>query len=113
MLISEARERAGRGLLDFAWRQWSQVEVSASVSGEDRWAVDPEALVLFTIGLRRWDPRLFDEMLDWIARNHGLLSMQRLRNLTGRFPVAAGLVAAVIAWTREPLGFVAVADPAF
>jgi hypothetical protein len=134
--ISEARERAGRELLDFAWRQWGQVGMSASTAGEDRWAVDPEALVLFTIGMGRWDPRLFDEMLDWIAVNHGLLSMQRLRNLTSRFPVAAGLVAAVIAWTREPvpaqllkdqpapaqnqpvfspdvLGFVAVADPTF
>jgi hypothetical protein len=136
MLISEARERAGRELLGFAWRQWGQVGVSASVIGEDRWAVDPEALVLFTIGLGKWDPRLFDEMLDWLALNHGLLSMQRLRNLTRRFPVATGLVAAVIAWTREPvpaqllkgqpapakkqpvfspdvLGFVVVADPTF
>lgn len=136
MLISETRERAGRGLLDFAWRQWGQVGVSSGIAGEDRWAIDPEALVLFTIGLGRWDPRLFDEMLDWIALNHRLLSMQRLRNLTSRFPVAAGLVAAVIAWTREPvpaqllkdqpapavkqpvfspdvLGFVAVADPTF
>jgi hypothetical protein len=77
--------------------------VSANVAGGDRWAVDPEALVLFTIGTGRWDPRLFDEMLDWFALNHGPLSMQRLRNLTSRFPLAADLVAAVIAWTREPV----------
>jgi hypothetical protein len=40
-------------------------------------------------------------MLDWMAFNHELLSMQRLRNLAGRFHVPAGLVAAVTAWTRQ------------
>ena len=103
MLISEVRERASQGLLDFAWRQWAQVGISASAVGHDRWAIDPEALSLFTIGLARRDPRLFDEMLDWLALNHGLLSMQRLRNLTSRFPVDSRLVAAVISWTRKPV----------
>jgi len=101
MPISELRGKVRQGLLDFAWRQWAQIGVSATVAGADRWAVDPEALILFTIGIGRRDPRLFDEMLDWMAFNHELLSVQRLRNLTGRFPVPAGLVAAVTAWTRQ------------
>jgi hypothetical protein len=102
MQISEIRSTVSQGLLDFAWRQWAQIGVSSTVAGADKWAVDPEALILFTIGIGRRDPRLFDEMLDWMAFNHGLLSMQRLRNLAGRFPVPAGLVAAVTAWTRQP-----------
>jgi len=101
MRISETRDKVSQGLLDFAWRQWAQIGVSATVEGADRWAVDPEALILFTIGIARRDPRLFDEMLDWMAFNHELLSTQRLRNLTGRFPVPAGLVSAVTAWTRQ------------
>jgi len=101
MQISEIRDSVGQGLLDFAWRQWAQIGVSATVKGTDRWAVDPEALILFTIGIARCDPRLFDEMLDWMAFNHELLSTQRLRNLTGRFPLPSGLVAAVTAWTRQ------------
>jgi hypothetical protein len=101
MWISETRDQVSQGLLDFAWRQWAQVGVSASVEGADRWAVDPEALILFTVGIARRDPRLFDEMLDWMAFNHGFLSTQRLRNLAGRFPLPSGLVAAVIAWTRQ------------
>ena len=72
-----------------------------TVEGADRWAVDPEALVLFTIGIGRRDPRLFDEMLDWVASNRELLSKQRLRNLARRFPLPSALVAAVIAWTRQ------------
>lgn len=101
MQISEIRDDVNQGLLSFAWRQWAQVGVSATVEGADQWAVDPEALILFTIGLARRDPRLFDEMLDWMAFNHELLSTQRLRNLASRFPLPPGLVAAVTAWTRQ------------
>ncbi|HUN32823.1 MAG TPA: hypothetical protein VMU95_12495 [Trebonia sp.] len=102
MRISDTRDRVSQGLLDFAWRQWAQIGVSATVEGADRWAIDPEALILFTIGIGRRDPRLFDEMLDWMAFNHELLSTQRLRNLAARFPLPSGLVAAVTAWTRQP-----------
>jgi hypothetical protein len=103
MQISGLRAVVNQGLLDFAWRQWSQIGVSASVMGDDRWAADPEALILMTLGVARRDPRLFDEVLDWVALNHKVLSMQRLRNLTARFPVDADLVAAVVTWSREPV----------
>lgn len=102
MLISELRDRTRQGFLEFAWRQWAQAGLSANVTGLDHWAIDPEALVLFTIAVARHDPRLFDEMLDWLAANRRLLSMQRLRNLSSRFPVDACLVGAVIAWAGEP-----------
>jgi hypothetical protein len=64
MPLSEIRDGVSQRLLDFAWRQWAQVGVSATVEGADHWAVDPEALILFTIGIARRDPRLFDETLD-------------------------------------------------
>lgn len=101
MRISQIRDNVSQGLLDFAWRQWAQIGVSATIEGADRWAVDPEALILFTIGIGRRDPRMFDEMLDWMAFNHELLSTQRLRNLAARFPLPSALVAAVTAWTRK------------
>jgi hypothetical protein len=101
MQISEIRNKVADGLLDFAWRQWAQIGVSATVEGADRWAVDPEALILFTVGIGRRDPRLFDEMLDWMAFNHELLSARRLRNLAARFPLPSGLVGAVAAWTSQ------------
>ena len=103
MQISHLRATLNQGLLDFAWRQWSQLGVSSTVTGNDNWAADPEALILFTLGIARRDPRLFDEVLDWFALNQKILSMQRLRNLTSRFPVDADLVAAVVDWAREPV----------
>ena len=103
MLISELRERTRQGFLEFAWRQWAQLGVFANIVGLDGWAIDPEALILFTIAIARSDPRLFDEVLDWIAENRRLLTMQRLRNLSRRFPVDVRLVGAVIAWAGEPV----------
>jgi len=102
MLLSELRERVRQGFLEFAWRQWAQMGVSANVAGFDRWAMDPEALILFTIVVAQRDPRLFDEVLDWLAHNRRLLTMQRLRNLGARFPVDTRLVDAIVAWAGEP-----------
>jgi hypothetical protein len=102
MSISDLRERLRQGLLEFAWRQWGQMGLSANITGSDRWAIDPEALILFTIEVARRDPRLFDEMLDWLAGNRRLLTMQRLRNLITRFPVDSNLVGAVLEWAGEP-----------
>lgn len=103
MPISELRERIRQGLLEFAWRQWAQAGLSANIAGLDRWAIDPEALILFTIEVARRDPRLFDEMLDWLVSNRRLLTMQRLRNLAVRFPVDPDLVRAVFAWAGESM----------
>jgi hypothetical protein len=102
-MLSDLRERAWRILLDFAWRQWAQAGVSANIAGLDRWAIDPEALILFTITVARRDPRLFDETLDWLAANRNLLSMQRLRNLNKRFPIDSRLVGAVSAWIGDAI----------
>ncbi|HMJ02961.1 MAG TPA: hypothetical protein VK506_08460 [Conexibacter sp.] len=43
------------------------------------WAQDPEALVVFTLDLGRDDPRLFDQLLDWLLTNDVHLSVRRLR----------------------------------
>jgi hypothetical protein len=101
MPLSDLRERTWRGFLDFAWRQWAQLGISSNIEGFDCWAVDPEALIIFTIEVARHDPRLFDEVLDWLSHNRRLLTMQRLWNLGARFPVDAGLVGAAVAWAGE------------
>jgi len=47
----------------------------------DEWAADPEALLLLTLEVCREEPRLFDEVLDWLLVNERLVSLHRLRNL--------------------------------
>ena len=81
MQISGLRSQVRAQLLEFAWDQWAQMGVFATARREDRWAIDPEALLLFTFEVARADARLFDEVLDWLVVNERLVSVQRLRNL--------------------------------
>lgn len=81
MQISTLRERVRASALDFAWDSWAQMGVFAEPRYEDRRAADPEALLVFTLQVARSDPRLFDEVLDWLRLNERLVSVQRLRNL--------------------------------
>ena len=80
MQISTLRQEVTNRLLAFVWNEWAQVGVFADVRNESPWATDPEALLLFTLQVGRSDARLFDEALDWLVRNAGLVSIQRFRN---------------------------------
>jgi hypothetical protein len=81
MSISELRDDFQHALAGFLWDEWAQMGVSASTKRHDTWATDPEALLLLTFEVGRGEPRLFEEVLDWMLLNERLLSVQRLRNL--------------------------------
>jgi hypothetical protein len=101
MLISDLRVDVRRRLRLFAWDQWAQMGLSSGGPlRSDRWAQDPEALLLFTFEAARTDPRLFDEVLDWLALNERLISSQRLRNLC-RGELDRTLVDSALAWTAR------------
>ncbi len=70
-------------VLGFLWRQWSALGVAGPSQSVDRWMLDPEALLLATTSLGR-DPRLFDEVLDWLNTNGQFINLQRLQNLRYR-----------------------------
>ena len=83
MTAAELRDEVVAALLALAWDQWSQLGVSAAAPAQrEERAADPEALLLFTLEVGRNDPRLFDEVLDWLAFNEQLVSVHRLRNLS-------------------------------
>jgi hypothetical protein len=82
MSVETFRGELAAKLRDFAWDQWSQMGVSgAAPRTQERRVADPEALLLFSLEVGRHDPRLFDEVLDWLVLNESLISVQRLRNL--------------------------------
>jgi hypothetical protein len=100
MQISELKTEVRNRLVDFAWEQWSQMGVSGAYRRADRSAADPEALLLFTLEVARADARLFDEVLDWLAANERLVSVQRLRNLC-RDDTDRSLAEAALAWATQ------------
>jgi hypothetical protein len=68
-------------LVNFLWRQWSALGVAGQASGEDMWIIDPEALLLLTCTMGRHEPRLFDEMLDWLQENGRFINVMRLKRI--------------------------------
>ncbi len=97
MTPSALRQRLLGALSDFAWEQWGQMGVLAAVADASPWAQDPEALLLLTLEVAREDPRLFDEVLDWLARNEPIVSSRRLRTLC-EGPEDERLVGAALQW---------------
>jgi hypothetical protein len=74
--------------------------VLSTASRSDRWAADPEALLLLSFEVGREEPRLFEEVLDWLAMNERLVSIQRLRNLV-RDEDDRALVEAAVGWLGQ------------
>lgn len=100
MQISALRTEVSDRLRAFSWDQWSQMGVFASSGRQDRWAADPEALLLFTLEVGRDDARLFDEVLDWLVVNERLISVRRLRTLC-RDDVDRALLEASLGWVAR------------
>jgi hypothetical protein len=68
-------------LLGFLWRQWSTLGVLGEASVNEQWIIDPEALLVFTLDTARYEPRLFDEVVDWLVTNGHWIDMQRLKGI--------------------------------
>lgn len=95
---NELRER----LVDFVWQQWCRLGVSgASRKGSDR-VIDPEVLLAFTTEIARYDARLFDEVLDWLATNGSWINTQRVSAIMKQDDVGCPKVmGAMAAWMCE------------
>ncbi len=70
-------------LTELAWSQWGAIGVAGSGTKASA-LIDPEALLVASASIARWDARLFDEILDWVSANGVLLDAARLRRLAER-----------------------------
>lgn len=111
MPISATRDALEAELLGFCWEQWSQLGAPLSVTpSPSPWAVDPEALLIFTWEVARADERLFDATLDWLVSNGQLLSTRRLQRLAVD-PDDKALCAAALDWLTANAGGRAAHEP--
>ena len=102
-MSSWTRARFEDTALSFLWDQWTQLGLSGQRGKGDRRVIDPEALLLLGLRVGPRDARLFGEMLDWVRVNGRLISVKRLRNLSGDERTRR-LADAALAWagTHEP-----------
>ncbi|WP_156817053.1 hypothetical protein [Rubritalea marina] len=98
-------------ILQTLWTDWAKLGVAgytaSSPKGTVDHIIDPEALILITNTFGRWDARLFDEMLSWLALNGDLINVKRLQGLSKKFPYPEVLSAIAVktsphhsAWAR-------------
>ena len=71
-------------LLNFLWRQWSSLGVPGYGERQDNRIIDPEALLLFSCTLARYEARLFDEIINWLYQNGLMINILRLRTIQKR-----------------------------
>lgn len=81
MSLKDFREALLDRLLTLLWRQWTALGILGVSETEDKWIIDPEALLIFSLELARYEPRLFDEILAWLEVNGEWLDTARLRRL--------------------------------
>lgn len=87
MNFEQVQTRIAETIVDILWRQWRAI--GAAAAGEDaRLVVDPEVLLLASLAMRGYEPRLDAAMADWLATGSALISTQRLKNLAPRFPAS-------------------------
>lgn len=92
----DSRDRLLRQLLDFAWRQWTTLGVPGNRASSGDWIIDPEALILLTTEIGRFDSRLLDSAIDWLLAHGQTINLQRLRRLNGMWAVSNSCVLAGI-----------------
>jgi hypothetical protein len=85
MSLKELSISVNKCLINFLWRQWAQLGVAGHIDYYDNWIIDPEALILFSMNIGRYDARLFDEIYDWILKNERWISIQRIKALLRRY----------------------------
>lgn len=100
MSLTSSTNYFSEAVLDFVWRQWGQLGVFAAARTPDRWCQDPEALLVFSLEVARREPRIFDELLDWVQVNRDTLMVHRVRHLLSHGDAPPrGLVDAALART--------------
>ncbi len=97
MSLTDSRLKILDTLLDLIWSHWTTMGVSGNAPVTKNWILDPEALILFTCRIGRYDPRVFDAMLEWLGVNQRFVNVQRLKTLNKQQGLSGGILLAAIA----------------
>lgn len=81
-LAQQMRDRA----TNVAWTQWAALGSGAVADRAAESVVDPESLILASMGLVDHERQLVDLLSWWAGAAAPLLSVQRIRNLSGAYP---------------------------
>lgn len=97
MLQKDCKSRYLDAMLELIWSQWITMGVSGNAQFARKWIIDPEALVIITCRIGRYDPRVFDAMLEWLGIHQRFLNVQRLKTLNSQKGLSGGNLLTAIA----------------
>ena len=101
-LLTEFKKEFQDRVLDILWRQWSAFGVAGHGEVWRGSLIDPEALLLITCTVGRYDARMFDAMVEWMGINGRYINVQRLKRMMSSEQFAGEqVVRAVAAMTRD------------
>ncbi len=95
--LNGLRSTVVEAAVDACWRQWDVLGAMADSGRQPEAIVDPEALLLLSFSLSRFEHRLSDMTGWWAQVGSQLTSLQRLLSLADRFPGAEDGLAAFAA----------------
>jgi len=82
-LFQNFKDNFNEALLKLLWSHWSALGVAGYGRKVDQ-MLDPEALILMTASVGRYDPRLFDAMIEWMMENERMINISRMQTLMKR-----------------------------
>ncbi|MEA2082627.1 MAG: helix-turn-helix domain-containing protein [Elusimicrobiota bacterium] len=89
-------------LLALLWRKWSALGVTGYGDNVESGLIDPEVLLLLSCTVARYDPRLFDAIMDWLNINGGLINIRRLKKIINSYAFqGADILSAVAAFMEQ------------
>jgi hypothetical protein len=88
--LIQSKSQFQEKIYDFLWRQWSTLGIAGTIKFQGTTIIDPEALLLFSLSLCRYEPRLFDEIIDWLFSNGQFINVQRLQQMQLKYNFCSG-----------------------
>lgn len=88
--LAKSKQSLDESIFDFLWQRWSDLGIAGGGIVEDNRITDPEALLLFSLSVCRYEPRLFDEIIDWLYENGQFINVQRLQRIQKKYGFQCG-----------------------
>jgi len=88
--LIKSKDEFQEHIFDFLWQQWAILGVAGVAKSKDDRIIDPEALLLFSLSTCRHEPRLFDEIIDWLFQNGQFINVQRLQQIQKKYDFHCG-----------------------
>lgn len=93
-------------ILNYLWELWTSIGLGSHSIPKINYIIDPESLLIFSCNIARYDPRLFDEIIDWLILNGKYINIQKLKIKQISYPgdvsdIISAIAKLVFSYTKD------------